>query len=223
MKQSELQEQILAAPERLHVDWVQLPGTDLEVSAQPVRWEDSTGPIIPVSAPTAQLCADMLSAYLTTPELDDMIWAAASVRIGPYLMVNDGSWSQSMRWAAWADDELRQHHVGPGTIVTFGDKTWPLAAAPPGRVANYGVHVPDSECGSTAARMWRGMQTYAAFRQCGARVVQPLASAHNASHVDYSQHCRLWRPIQCASPDLSPSVALAHAIGTRAPNLRLHV
>lgn len=191
MNQAELVSAITAAPERLLVDWVTLPGTPFEVTAQPVRIDGADGPIIAVSAHTAQRCADMLSAYPTTPEIEDAIWTYATVRLEPHLLPVGDSESIA-RWQTWADATLAQHRVGPQTLVSVGDKSWVLRdSCSPDRVANYGFHVPASEC--SMGGTWHGIATYTTASSTRARVVQPLANAHNRYHVDYSQHCRLWR------------------------------
>lgn len=191
MNQAELISAITAAPERLTVEWVLLPGTPFEVTAQPVRIDGLDGPMVAVSAHVAQRMADMLSAYPTTPEIEDAIWTHAAVRLEPHLLpVGDDDSAQ--RWQTWVDAELQQQRIGPWTLTSVGDKSWVLRdGCSPDRVANYGFHVPASEC--SMGGTWHGIATYQTVSETRARVVQPLACAHNRYHVDYSQHCRLWR------------------------------
>lgn len=191
MTQDELLSAVTAAPERLWVDWIALPGTPFEVTSQPVRMDGSDGPILAVSARVAQRIADMLIGYPTTAEIEDAIWTYATVRLEPHLLPVGDDESIS-RWQTWADATLAQHRVGPTTLVSVGDKSWVLRdGGSPDRVANYGFHVPASDC--SMGGTWRGIATYTTASQTRARVVQPLACAHNRFHVDYSQHCRLWR------------------------------
>lgn len=194
LTQADLRSLAQAAPERLTVEWVRLPGTEIEVTAQPVRLDGLDGPIVPVSARTAQVFADMLCGYPTTAAIEDAIWTEAEAAMPPYCLPNDGSWQQAMTWWAHADAWLSQQRAGAKTLVSFGDKSWVLDnGTPAGMASNYGMHVPTSECSRVLT--WRGLTTYQAVEQHDARVVQPLASAHNLDHADYSQHCRLWRPI----------------------------
>ena len=194
LTQKDLRKIAREMPERLTAEWVNLPGTSILVTAQPIRLDGLDGPIVPVSALTTQTFADALGAYPTTATIEDMIWTQAAERMEPYCLPNDGSWAQAMKWYAHAEDWLQSKCFGPKTLISFGDKSWcPTARAKVGTAANYGLHVNELDCSGVCR--WRGMLTYPSETRCGARVVQPLACEHSilSDHADYSQHCRLWK------------------------------
>lgn len=196
MSQGSLMAICSSQPDRFHCDWVDLetPGGVIQVTAQPLRVDGPDGMIVPVSARTARRIAEVLGAGMVSPDVADMIWAQATVKIGPHLMPNNGSWEQARQWSAWADSQLAQHRVGAETLVSFGDKIWWLDAA--GKPVNYGLHVWQKDCNHAPwgdGESWGGMATYPTATETAARVIQPIGHAHNMDHVDYSQHCRLWR------------------------------
>lgn len=187
-----------AAPERLTVEWVPLLGTMIEVTSQPVKLDGMDGPIVPVSARTAQCFADLLGGYCTSPTIEDLIWSAAAERMDPVTYSpNTGKYSQAMDWSARANSWLTTKRVSWKTLVSFGDKSWVLWPTSPGKAANYGLHVSvRSPAMNLATLAYKGIQTYPTHQKTGARVAQPISFGfHDCDHADYSQHCRLWRPV----------------------------
>lgn len=176
----------LASLVRRHVEQQPLPGDPpvhfewhpLQVG--PVRiwvFADAlkvNGIRVAVTAQEAQEVADVLGALLTTPRIEDLIWQQADVRIEPH--PGDVVRKTAAQHSAEIDRDLAGR---TGLIVTCG-KSWVLTnALRPGRAANYGWH------GTAAA--------YPSATIPGIKVWQPLGTAHNAAHRDYSQTLRLVR------------------------------
>lgn len=181
MKQSE----IVAAVEAGNAtfSWVELaPG--LEVMALPVR---IAGDFVAVSARTTQACASALTrddwvCTLTTPKIEDLVYARAEHKPEPVLLnpstVNIAS-----------DLAIRQHSqklaarlgVVPDTALVACGKSWVLTnglLSHPGHAANYGFFSLSAPYKSENGvfRLW-----------------QPLSFVHNFDHFDYSQMLRLVR------------------------------
>lgn len=177
---------------RLSLSWVTLPEhSHLEVTAGPVRLD---GVIVTVTAQTAQWVADVLGVMLTTPAVEDSIARSALVVPPKPPGLPDGSLDQSLRYSAYVDEWLAANapeRTASGMLFQAG-KVWAITNAPPaGRVANYGFFA-------------RGPNGFATVTYCGSlRVLQPLATAHNASHHDYSQQLRLMRRRGGGLPDRS--------------------
>lgn len=177
MKQQEIIDAVRAG--RAEFAWVELL-EDVEVTADAVRID---GVRVTVTADTAQRCADLLGASLTTPKLEDEIYARARVRIPAFPRPGgpDGSWSQTVEHSRQIDDAIARAGGKPGELVATVGKSWVLVNAlpqHPGKAANYGWH--DERA------------PYAAVTG-GTRVWQPVGLAHNTQHHDYSQTLRLCR------------------------------
>ncbi len=198
---------------RLQLSWVTLPEhPHLQVTAGPVRLD---GAIVTVTAQTAQWVADVLGVMLTTPAVEDSIARSALVVPPKPPGLPDGSLDQSLRYSAYVDEWLAANapeRTASGMLFQAG-KVWALTNAPPaGRVANYGFFA-------------RGPNGFAPVTYCGSlRVLQPLATAHNAGHHDYSQQLRLMRRRGGGLPDLSTvphhepgGLRVARLVGVQAP------
>jgi hypothetical protein len=174
MNQSAIVEAVAAG--RAEFEWVELaPG--LFVTRDAVRID---GVRVNVTAETAQKCADLLGASLTTPLLEDMIYEAADFRCSPVLMKPDGSWRQTLGHSVGLDRQIVAQGTRPRLVGAIG-KSWVLSngLADPnrhGRAANYGYHSPSAKHRAVSGNT---------------NVWQPLGFAHNIFHTDYSQTLRL--------------------------------
>jgi len=162
--------------------WVDLPvGGRLVLRVMPdaLRLD---GLRVPVSARTAQQAADLLGAMLPTALIEDLVWRAAAVRVRPKPQRPD--WWSAHMWEAVEQchqdiQEQLPAELDPGAIIATVGKSWVLTnelLAHEGRAANYGWH-----------------HSGAGFRAVSGSmpVWQPLSTAHNADHWDYSQTLRL--------------------------------
>ena len=137
---------------------------------------------VPVSARTAQQAADLLGAMLPTALVEDLVWRAAKVRVRPIPQRSD--WWSAHMWEAveQAHQDIQEQlpaDVASDALVATVGKSWVLTnelLAHEGRAANYGWH-----------------HTGAGFRAVSGSVPvwQPLSTAHNVDHWDYSQTLRL--------------------------------
>ena len=142
---------------------------------------------VPVSARTAQHCADALGSSLTTPLIEDLIFQAADVRIraftietGPALQPSIG-WSQAVENSKRIDEALAAEGALPSQLVATVGKAWCLGNvlfAKLGRALNYGWHA-------------KGATEHAVSDEL--MVWQSIGTRHNADHWDYSQTLRLVR------------------------------
>ena len=153
-----------------------------DVIAGPVRlsvFSDALkidGVRVHVSARTAQMIADSLDCMLTTPRMEDLIFAQLDVKIGPFPEANgpDASWEQCRRHSVNVDRAL----TGRAGLVGTVGKSWVLAnIATETKAANYGWHsmtAPYRQAVSLRSPLW-----------------QPLSTRHSLDHFDYSQTLRL--------------------------------
>lgn len=160
-----------------------------------------------VSARWAQVIADALGASLPTAEIEDAIWEHAERRIpaclGDPVSTTDEEHSSRVDAAL-----LAVAPAPPGGIVATVGKSWishPSATAE--RACNYGWH--DARAPHRAATA------------IGTRVWQPIATAHNLDHVDYSQTLRLWIPPAGRAPRRQPGVPVVPM--APAPSARIGV
>lgn len=185
LKQSE----IVAAIAQSQLDWVEI-APNVEVMALPLRVGDE---LVAVSARTAQACAEALSVgewscTLTTPKVEDMIYAQAALKPEPVL-INPAKLDIASEPAISQHSQQLLARIGPqpaGTLVACG-KNWVLSnglLTHPGKAANYGLF-------SKAAPYKSANGAY--------QLWQPLSFWHNAEHFDYSQLLRLVRRRQGAS------------------------
>jgi hypothetical protein len=179
MKQSEIVEAVTQGK----FQWVPLID-GIEVMAWPLRIGES---FVAVSARTAERCAVRLSGAgwivsLTTPKLEDLIWEHAVFRPDPVLLNPNKINIASNEAVSEHSQKMRAKLAGIGedALVALG-KSWVLSnvlLARPNRAANYGLFSP-----SAPYRSATGLY----------RVWQPLSTAHNLDHSDYSQVLRLVR------------------------------
>lgn len=133
-----------------------------------------------VSAREAQLVADELGAMLTTPEIEDLIYERAEVRVPAYTgspeSRTDAQHSRDI------DAALEVLRARSGQLVATVGKSWVLSnKATRDRAVNYGWHDPGAKYDPVSPRLVSAK----------VRVWQPEASAHNLEHRDYSQTLRL--------------------------------
>ncbi len=153
-----------------------------------------------VRARVAQQIADLLGLSLTSAVLEDMVYQSAHIVLPPFTF-NPSTLpidpTTGRRYTISDDEIMRQHsakidaalkkagHDGPsfraGTIIASLGKSWVLdnvLERKPGRAANYG---------------WHGGGARYAPASRSAKVWQPVSTAHNIEHYDYSQTLRLCR------------------------------
>jgi hypothetical protein len=163
--------------------WVSLTH-DIEVMAWPLRID---GVLVGVSARTAAACAAALSSdewvvSLTTPKVEDMIYASAALRPEPVLLnpqkidiASDAAISEN------SQKLLALIGATSDSVLVACGKSWVQTnklLQHPGRAANYGLF-------SVGAPFRSENGAYSLW--------QPLSFAHNLDHFDYSQLLRLVR------------------------------
>lgn len=132
---------------------------------------------VSVTPVTAQDIADHFGAYLPTTLIADLVWKQARVHLEPCLFGEPRS----------ATSRMHDYHeaveaavAGRKGLIENVGKHWVLTnklLSSPGKAANYGFFSAKAPYVSTSGlRMW-----------------QTLGTAHNGSHVDYSQVLRLVR------------------------------
>lgn len=139
-------------------------------------------------ARVATLALDVLDAVLPTPKMVDLAMAAAPVRVAPKPRPISRETSAVVAHSRTIDEVLRTMNAPDDAFIDNAGKWWVVCNAltiAHDRAANYGWVVPTVD----AAGNWSGIKTHASVSG-GARVVQPLATAHNAEHDDYSQTIR---------------------------------
>jgi hypothetical protein len=130
---------------------------------------------------TMQQVADMLNCVLPTQRVCDLVWAQATVRATPDILkaspdMGDTSWMVEYNTAV--DKKV----AGQAGLIENTGKNWCLTnklVGHPGQAANYGWY-------DASAPYHSGPQERGPYK-----VWQPLATAHNLDHVDYSQVVRL--------------------------------
>ena len=137
------------------------------------------GTRVTTNAETCQRIADLLDASLCTTRICDIAWEQADIRIPPQLQTPDAHMSDWSRTV--------QHSLAIDRLITAGylarnvGKNWVLSdRLVAGVAANYGWFVEGNPKGSHES--WSGL-----------RLWQPLGTAHNTKHVDYSQTVTLMR------------------------------
>jgi hypothetical protein len=158
---------------------------DIEVSEDALAIGGASDAVrVTVNATTAQLIADHLDALLLTPLVSDRIYERAAVVIepSPQAPTSDMGSTARMVLHSRAVDAKKRAAGGTGLTANAG-KDWVLTNRLLGRPslsANYGWHVKHSQFAGVTP---------------GVRVLQPLGTAHNRFHVDYSQ---VWRGMRRA-------------------------
>lgn len=165
-------------------EWVEavLDGHEVLLSRDALKVD---GVRVSVTATEAQKIADLLGAMLPTPEVLDLRYELASVKIPPLpsdvVSTSDKAHSQRV------DKMCGGIH---GIIANVG-KHWVLHPAVSATVAVlYGWHVD-----GWAGGLWRGIKVYPpASDKTDAHVIQAPSTAHNLHHKDYSMTLVLVRP-----------------------------
>lgn len=127
-----------------------------------------------VSHTLAQQIADVLDAALPTARISDLAFQQAKVVLRPRIQPWDKRSVDTSRMVVHSD-AVEARRAGRAGLVRVVGKDWVLTnklEARPDRGANYGWHTPDAP--------------YKAVSD-GLHVWQPLATAHDRFHVDYSQ------------------------------------
>lgn len=179
MKQSEIVAAIAQAP----LSWVEI-ATGVEVMALPFQ---VGGAFVAVSAKTSQACAEARTrdgwlCTLTTPKVEDMIYAQAALKPEPVLL-NPSKVNIASDAAIAEHSQKLLARIGqqPTDKLIACGKSWVLSnglLTHPGKAANYGF-----------------FSTAGAYKSANGafRLWQPLSFVHNAEHYDYSQMLRLVR------------------------------
>jgi hypothetical protein len=214
MTPGELADMVEADRSALWAEWTRLPGTDLEVTAQPLRIGGRDGVIAVADAAATQRIADALEAWPVTAQILDLIWRHAIVVCLPRPRRNLGTWSQAEDYSRELDRWLLG--IDPGILTASGGKIFALedtAPDTPGNVWNYGSLVPLLACEHGT---WGRMEVRAtALPLEDARAVQWLQCGHNRYHWDYSQQIVLCRPL--------PGADLVSALSVGRPRPLYHV
>lgn len=141
---------------------------------------------VDVSATVEQEIADAIGASLLTAKLADLIFEQAVGVIGPSPQPITSSTQGMIDHSARVDHALAAIGNPEGIVATVG-KHWIIdnrLNQNPGRAMNYGWFFRGTS--------YQGIQGYpCASGIAGVSVIQPAACAHDPSHVDYSQICRL--------------------------------
>lgn len=135
-----------------------------------------------VSAKEAQLIADELGAHLPTAKLLDARYRAAAIDAEPQPKYYEGGVGMDTQVACIEHNERVMSAVGEARagIVQNVGKHWVLdRRATEARSVLYGWHV-DSEDVA-----WKGIKLHHAVTP-GLRVIQPVSTAHDYHHKDYS-------------------------------------
>jgi hypothetical protein len=173
---------------RARFDWVELrPG--LEVFADALKVD---GVRVTVSAETAQRVADLLGASLTTPLIEDEVYARAAVRLPPFTIPTgpDASWEQTVWHSRKIDEALTKLGAEPGELVATVGKSWVLVNAL--RLPTGGARIVEGH--EVAANYgWHSRGAPHPAVSGGTPVWQSVGLRHNLKHHDYSQTLRLAR------------------------------
>lgn len=153
-----------------------------------------------VTAVVQQQIADRLGAMLLTPHVLDEMWRQRAVTVEPMPRQITSKTSAMIDQSAKLDAKLGLNaEQVPIDLCVSTCKTWVvtnLLVSHPGKAANYGWHFDDPH--RTNPNMgkikgsFKGIDGFQdASNDTGVSVIQPLATAHAPSHVDYSQDCLL--------------------------------
>lgn len=149
---------------------------------------------INVSASVQQQIADILGCSLLTPKLADLMWAQAHLRLTPSPQSITSSTEGMLAHSQRVDDLVETRKPGPweGELLCPVGKHWCLdqvLASKTGKALNYGWHFEGASYqgikGEVCASLLKG------YDGQYVKVIQGRGTAHDASHVDYSQVCVL--------------------------------
>jgi hypothetical protein len=133
----------------------------------------------PMSARLSQQVADLIGAHLPTELVADVSYDQATLHLTPCLM-SYGPEMSSKAHAVEYNAKVEAKRNGAAGLCRSVGKHWVLTSRLYSRracAANYGWHVN----GAT----YQGTKTFETHN--GERVLQPLSTAHQMDHVDYSQ------------------------------------
>lgn len=176
----------LAAASDVRFEWAEVRSTDGVHVAVFRMFADAfklDGVRAAFTAREAQEVADELGALLPTPKLLDLRFQQAAVKNEPSPKYYPGGIGMATVEAI-AEHSARVEHaiVGPGIVANVG-KHWVLhESATASRAPLYGWHVDRGVVGGT----WRGIRVYPTVSGDGGHVIQPVSTAHNYDHADYS-------------------------------------
>ncbi len=168
---------------RAQFAFVPLPGAPgVYVTTDAVKVD---GVRVPVTARTTQAVADYLGVLPTTALVEDMIHAAAAIRVEPPTANPDAMQSDGVirGYSVSIDNQVRASGLAdvPAAIVSSVGKSWVLDNAElnvPGRAVNYGLIRADGPYESVTRQF---------------KLWQQPGWKHNPDHWDYSQTLRLCR------------------------------
>ncbi len=174
--------------------WVEVTHTVLGKTARFFVMEDALkidNVRVNVSAALQQRLADVFDASLMTAQIADLVYISAARRVDPAPMTISTSVVSMVKHSSNVDSRLRTLGISDGLVADPG-KHWILdkkMELTPGRACNYGWHfIGTSYRGIVGFRVASKLNSIGGK---GVKVIQPNATAHDASHSDYSQVCQL--------------------------------
>jgi peptidoglycan hydrolase-like protein with peptidoglycan-binding domain len=188
--------------------WVDLPGTQLQVTAGPVRDGGPRGAMLTPYLHEVQGIAETLGGYVPTPEQLDAMVAASTAVATPKPRAPNATIEQSQGYSREMDAQLEAQGWDRESPAYAGGKACARSdlSRPEGHFWIYGFWVRAS--GPT----WGGIVAFpTASGLTGWRVIQPppphpLSCGHNGGHREYPLHLYLVRP--------RPGVSVQDALGT---------
>lgn len=166
------------------------------VSADALKVE---GVRITMNAKTQQQVADMLQACLLTSKLADQMWLQRGITIAPKTRAITSTSAAMIDQSRKIDKDLEAQgfSVDPEVIIGVVGKDWLVdeeLVKHPNRAMNYGWHFEDKRRAQHGMGKFNSTTYPTDGDLLGVSVIQPSATAHDPSHVDYSQNARfvLW-------------------------------
>lgn len=139
------------------------------------------------SARLQQQIADALYCRLMTARISDLAWLCRVMTLPPYTdSAVPTSTSAMVSKSKNIDTQIVAAGGAPAGIIYTEGKDWLIdnvLLQRTGKAANYGWHF-------VGATLW-GNSFSASASIPNQRVIQPVSTAHDPDHVDYSQCCRL--------------------------------
>ena len=154
-----------------------------------------------VTCKTQQRLADLFNASLLTPFLADILWQNANLKLRPETQTISSSVEAGKVHSQRIDSQISKHQNKDqkNRLVGNAGKHWCLTnQLKAGSVicVNYGMFVFAQESrwdNSLNHIAWRGIKVYKPKHSNSQEfyVIQEPATAHDITHVDYSQTCQL--------------------------------
>ncbi len=147
-----------------------------------------------VSAKTQQEIADLLGCLLLTPKLADLAWIQRDIHLPPFPRGNTNGMSSTQAMldhSTKIDKALAAGSQSVGLLGTVG-KHWVIdndLAVKKDRAMNYGWHFEGTSFQGIAGEPVASLQKDKTGQYL--RLIQGRGTAHDMSHVDYSQICVL--------------------------------